>query len=73
LFAVTIKKAAKNKFSGALIAVGHGIVEFPLMVLIFFMISQFTIPSVVKSGVGMVGGFLMVVMGIQAFKSSIET
>ena len=30
LFAVTVRKAAKSKFSGALIAVGHGIVEFPL-------------------------------------------
>ena len=31
LFAVTIQKAAKSKTAGALIAVGHGIVEFPLM------------------------------------------
>ena len=28
LFAVTLKKAAKSKTAGALIAVGHGIVEF---------------------------------------------
>ncbi len=31
LFAVTLKKASKSKVAGALIAVGHGIVEFPLM------------------------------------------
>ena len=41
LFAVTIEKAAKSKTAGALIAVGHGIVEFPLMFLIFFVLSQF--------------------------------
>ena len=69
LFAVTIKKAAKSKFSGALIAVGHGIVEFPLMFLIFFVLSQFRIPSVVQVSVGLVGGFLMVLMGIQAFRN----
>jgi threonine/homoserine/homoserine lactone efflux protein len=69
LFAVTIKKAAKNKFSGALIAVGHGIVEFPLMFLIFFVLSYFAIPFVVQFAVGLVGGFLMVFMGIQAFRS----
>ncbi|MGE5574866.1 MAG: LysE family transporter [Ignavibacteria bacterium] len=67
LFAVTLKKAAKSKSAGALIAVGHGIVEFPLMFLIFFVLSQFDIPSVVQVAVGLVGGFLMICMGIQAF------
>ena len=47
LFAVTIEKASKRKTAGALIAVGHGIVEFPLMIVIFFVISQFKIPSFV--------------------------
>ena len=69
LFAITIKKAAKSKTAGALIAVGHGIVEFPLMFLIFFVLSQFTIPSVVQVAVGLVGGFFMVFMGVQAFRN----
>jgi threonine/homoserine/homoserine lactone efflux protein len=69
LFAVTIKKASKSKTAGALIAVGHGIVEFPLMFLIFFVLSQFNIPSVVQVAVGLVGGFLMIFMGLQAFRN----
>lgn len=69
LFAVTIKKAAKSKTAGALIAIGHGVVEFPLMFLIFFVISQFTIPSFVQVVVGLVGGFFMIFMGIQAFRN----
>jgi threonine/homoserine/homoserine lactone efflux protein len=69
LFAITLKKAAKNKFSGALIAIGHGIVEFPLMFLIFFVLSQFIIPNTVQAAVGLVGGFLMIFMGVQAFRS----
>src|SRR5208283_398187 len=68
LFAVTIEKAAKSKSAGALIAVGHGIVEFPLMFLIFFILSQFTIPNIVQIGVGLVGGLLMIIMGIQTFR-----
>ena len=68
LFAVTLKKAAKSKIAGALIAVGHGIVEFPLMFLIFFVLSQFDIPSVVQVAVGLVGGFLMIFMGVQTFR-----
>ena len=69
LFAVTLKKAAKSKVAGALIAVGHGIVEFPLMFLIFFILSQFNIPSIVQVGVGLVGGILMILMGIQTFRN----
>jgi threonine/homoserine/homoserine lactone efflux protein len=68
LFAVTLRKAEKSKVAGALIAVGHGIVEFPLMLLIFFVLSQLTIPSAVQVTVGLVGGFLMVLMGIQTFR-----
>ena len=69
LFAVTLKKAAKSKVAGALIAVGHGIVEFPLMFLIFFILSQFNIPSIVQVAVGLVGGLLMILMGIQTFRN----
>lgn len=68
LFAVTLKKASKSKVAGALIAFGHGIVEFPLMFLIFFLLSQFEIPSGVQVGVGTVGGFLMVFMGLQTYR-----
>jgi threonine/homoserine/homoserine lactone efflux protein len=68
LFAVTIKKASKSKAAGAMIAVGHGIVEFPLIFLIFFVLSQFEIPSVVQIAVGIVGGFFMIFMGLQAYR-----
>jgi threonine/homoserine/homoserine lactone efflux protein len=68
LFAATLKKAATSKVSGALIAIGHGIVEFPLMFIIFFALSQWDIPSVVQVTVGLVGGLLMIFMGIQTFR-----
>ncbi len=67
LFAVTIQKSSKSKIAGALIALGHGIVEFPLMFAIFFVLSQFEIPTAVQVAVGIVGGFFMVLMGVQAF------
>lgn len=73
LFAVTLKKAAKSKAAGTLIAVGHGIVEFPMMFLIFFLLSQFSIPSFVQVAVGLVGGLLMVLMGIQTFRKRYKT
>jgi threonine/homoserine/homoserine lactone efflux protein len=69
LFAVTMEKAAKRKTAGLLIAVGHGIVEFPLMFLIYFWLSQFVIPDVVSITVGLVGGLLMMYMGVQTFRN----
>jgi len=69
LFAATIEKAAKSKTAGLLIAVGHGIVEFPLMFLIYFWLSQFVIPDVVPITVGLVGGLLMMYMGFQTFRN----
>ncbi len=73
LFAVTIQKATKRKATGALIAVGHGIVEFPLMLAIFFVLSQFKIPSFVQVSVEAVGGLLMVLMGVQTFRKRNKT
>ena len=68
LFAVTMEKAAKRKTAGLLIAVGHGIVEFPLMFFIYFWLSQFVIPDAVPIAVGVVGGLLMMYMGANTFR-----
>jgi len=69
LFASTIEKAAKRKTAGVLIAIGHGIVEFPLMFLIYYWISQIAIPDIVPITVGLAGGLLMMYMGFQTFRN----
>jgi len=69
LFAVTIEKATRWKTAGALIALGHGIIEFPLMFLIYFVLSQFTVPVSAQTAIGLVGGTFMLFMGIQAFRN----
>jgi threonine/homoserine/homoserine lactone efflux protein len=68
LFAITLQKAEKSKLAGVLIALGHGIIEFPLMIVIYFLLSQFTMPSWVQIVVGLIGGGLMIFMGVRAFK-----
>ncbi len=73
LFAVMLQKASKSRNAGALIALGHGIVEFPLMFLIFFILSQFEIPIWIQTVVGLVGGLLMVFMGVQTFRNRHKT
>lgn len=72
LFAVTIEKAAKRKTAGFLISIGHGIVEIPLMFIIYYGIDQIVASEtlqIVQITVGLIGGVLMMGMGIQIFKN----
>lgn len=74
LFAVTVAKAVKNKAAGALIALGHGLVEFPLIFLLYFGLNQLAaIPEAVQVAVGLVGGLLMMLTGVQAFRNRNKT
>lgn len=69
LFAVTIEKSARNKTAGILIALGHGVVEFPLMFLIFFVLAEFEVPWFIQDAIGLVGGLLMIYLGYETFKN----
>ncbi len=69
LFAVTIQKATKWKTAGALIALGHGVIEFPLMFLIYFILSQLTVPPSVQNAIGIIGGTFMIYMGVNALRN----
>ena len=76
LFAVTIEKAAKRKTAGLLIALGHGIVEFPLMFLIYYGITQIVASDILQTvqvTVGLIGGLLMMFMGVQTFRNRKKT
>ena len=62
--AVTIGLGARNRHAGALVAIGHGIVEFPLMVLIVVGVGRlFAIPAF-RISVGLAGGVMLIVMGV---------
>ncbi len=73
LLAVTIDKASKSKTVGPLVAFGHGVIEFPLMFLIYFGFTQFLAPETAQVSVGLVGGLLMVYMGIETFRKRNKT
>jgi threonine/homoserine/homoserine lactone efflux protein len=69
LFAVTIAKSEKNKKAGPLISLGHGVVEFPLMFLIYFGLNWvFTLTNVQRT-ISIVGGFIMIYMGVQMLRN----
>jgi len=69
LFAVTIAKSLDDKKAGVLISFGHGIVEFPLVFLIYFGFIQFLASSLAHKIIGLIGGLIMIYMGFRMAKT----
>lgn len=69
VFAVTVTRGYTNKIAGASIALGHGVIEFPLMALIYFGFAQFFALDTTKIVIGLVGGLMLMFMGIKMFKT----
>ena len=62
--AVTVSKGAKSPHAGALIALGHGIVEIPLMILILYGFGDILEIPYIKAIIGLLGGLFLLKMGI---------
>ena len=60
----TIAAGTNSRHAGAMIAVGHGIVEFPLMFLILAGIGVLFESAAAKTIIGIVGGIVLVWMAI---------
>ena len=67
--AVTIGKGSESPHAGALVAMGHGIVEFPLMLSIFYGFGRLLDSFYVKAVIALVGGLFLLVMGVGMFRS----
>jgi threonine/homoserine/homoserine lactone efflux protein len=68
VFAVTIAKGHKDKNAGAFIALGHGIIEVPLILLIYLGFARFFTSDAIKMVIGLVGGTMLIFIGIQMYK-----
>lgn len=66
----SIVMGAKNRFAGSLIAVGHGIVEFPLIILITFGTAEFFKFKSAQIIIGLAGGAMLLFMAYGIYKSS---
>ncbi len=61
--AATLAAGTRSRHAGALIAVGHGIVEFPLMLLVLAGAGRLLASKGVTIGIGLVGGAFLVLTG----------
>jgi threonine/homoserine/homoserine lactone efflux protein len=62
--AITIGKGSRSAPAGALIALGHGCVELPLMILLMLGVGRFVQEDTVRTVIAAIGGIFLLVLGI---------
>jgi threonine/homoserine/homoserine lactone efflux protein len=62
--AATIGKGNDSPHAGAWIAIGHGIVEFPLMILLALGIGRIFASAWLKIALGLLGGLVLIFMAV---------
>lgn len=67
VFAATLSKGYESRLAGVGIALGHGMVEIPLVAGIYLGFARFFDFELVKAILGVVGGLLLVYMGVSMF------
>ncbi|MFH1719280.1 MAG: LysE family transporter [Planctomycetota bacterium] len=67
--ATVITMGARNRYAGTLLAIGHGIVEFPLMVVIVLGVGRYFQMPKVQIAIGLAGGVFLILMGVQSLLS----
>ena len=69
LSATTVARGSESPHAGAVVAIGHGIVELPLMAAIFFGLGFLLEQFYVRVAVALVGGLFLSVMGVGMLRS----
>jgi len=67
--AAAIAMGTRNRYAGALMAVGHGFIEFPLMILITLGMGAMLELAEAKVVIGFAGGALLLIMALQMLGS----
>jgi threonine/homoserine/homoserine lactone efflux protein len=65
--AATIARGYNDKNAGALIGLGHGVVEMPIIALVYFGFASYLSMPLVKQITGVAGALLLIVMGLIVF------
>jgi threonine/homoserine/homoserine lactone efflux protein len=72
MFAVTLAKSFKSPWAGALISLGHAVVEVPVILLIYFGFARFFENGTVQLVLSILGGGVIIWLGIAMFRARVE-
>ena len=62
-------KGSESPHAGAWVAIGHGVVEFPLILSIFYGFGSLLKLPLVKTAIALAGGMLLLIMGVGMLRS----
>jgi len=66
--AAAIGMGSRQRFAGVLMALGHGLVEFPLMILLALGVGGLLTWPSVSIVIGLIGGGFLIFLGVQMFR-----
>lgn len=69
MFAVTVTKSYKSPWAGFQTALGHAVIEVPLILLIYFGFARFFQSNVVQIALSMAGGGMIIWLGISLIRA----
>ncbi len=72
MFAVTLAKSYRSPWAGSQIALGHAVIEVPLILLIYFGFAQFFENSLMQFGLSVLGGGMIFGLGVAMFRARAE-
>jgi threonine/homoserine/homoserine lactone efflux protein len=65
----TVSIGSKSPHAGAWVAIGHGLVEFPLMLLIFYGLGTVFQSTGARAAISLLGGLFLTWMGLDMLRS----
>ena len=72
MFAVTVVKSYRSPWAGTLMALGHAVIEVPLILLIYFGFAHFFENATVQLVLSILGGSMIIWLSISLFRARIE-
>jgi len=72
MLAVTLAKSYRSPWAGVWIALGHAVIEVPLILLIYFGFAQFFQVTVVRLALSVAGSGMIIWMGVSMFRARSE-
>ncbi len=67
--AVSVGQGSRNPRAGAYVAIGHGIIELPLMVAVFFGVGKLVSLPYMRNTIAFLGGAVLLWMGVGMLRS----
>ncbi len=72
MFGVTVTKSLKSPWAGSQIALGHAVIEVPLILLIYFGIARFSQNTILEVTLSVIGGSMIIWLGISMFRARVQ-